>query len=168
MERAVHLGADVPYCVMRGTALAEGIGEILTPLPSPPECTVLLAKPDIHVSTKTVYTMLKADEIDSHPDIDLLIDCLNRGDIAALAKNMGNVLETVTIASHPVIQEIKNAMTSHGALGALMSGSGPTVFGLFDSFNAAKISADYLRENSLARQIYITDFLRINRDDRRS
>ena len=168
MERAVRLGADVPYCILRGTALAEGIGEILTPLTPPPQCTVVLAKPDIHVSTKTVYSMLKADDITDHPDIDLLIRCIRNGDLASLAKNMGNVLETVTVSSHPVIESIKKTMRDHGALGAMMSGSGPTVFGLYSELPSARTTVDCLRENGLAKQIYITDFLRVNRDDRRS
>lgn len=131
MERASRIGADVPFCLMRGTALAEGIGEKLTPLPAPPACFVLLAKPDAHVSTKYVYTHLDLEQLETHPRIDRQLQALQEKDLAALAGAMGNVLETVTGSLCPQIGEIKKIMKEHGALGAMMSGSGPTVFGLF-------------------------------------
>ena len=131
MERGVRLGADVPYCIMRGTVLAEGIGEELTTLPALPACTVLIAKPPISVSTKVVYEALDAKEISEHPDIDGVIEGLEEGSLKKVASAMGNVLEDVTIPMHPVIEEIKQEMKECGALNAMMSGSGPTVFGLF-------------------------------------
>ena len=114
MERSVAIGADVPFCVLRGTALAEGIGEILTPLPSLPKCFVLIAKPPINVSTKFVYTNLRANELTCHPDIDGQIRALQDGDLEAVCKKMGNVLETVTIPAYPIIQTIKDKMMQCG------------------------------------------------------
>lgn len=156
MKRGVGIGADVPYCIMRGTALAEGIGEILTPLPPMQGCHVLIAKPGIHVSTKFVYSALKANELKEHPDIDGQIKALEAGDLRQLAQKMGNVLETVTMPEYPVIGEIKKVMMAGGAIGAMMSGSGPTVFGLFEDEKKAKYTYEKLRGKSLAKQVYLT------------
>lgn len=156
MKRAVSIGADVPYCIMRGTALAEGIGEKLTPLPAMPKCHILIAKPAVHVSTKFVYTSLRVGELTSHPDIDGQIRALREGNLQGLADKMGNVLETVTIPAYPVIGEIKRLMEESGAVGAMMSGSGPTVFGLFEDERKAKYAYEKLRGGDLARQVYLT------------
>ena len=156
MERGVALGADVPYCIMRGTVLAEGIGEKLTPLPPMPRCFVLLAKPSISVSTKMVYEKLDSHEIAKHPDIDGIIEGLKWRDLLSVAACMGNVLEKVTVEAYPVIDEIKEVMKKQGALNAMMSGSGPTVFGLFDDKKKAKKAAFKIREMQLARQTYVT------------
>jgi 4-diphosphocytidyl-2-C-methyl-D-erythritol kinase len=157
MDKGVKLGADVPYCIMRGTVLAEGIGEKLTELPAMPKCVVLVAKPPISVSTKTIYSALDAQEITKHPDIDGLIAGLKRGSLPEIASAMGNVLEDVTIPMHPVIQDIKNEMKAEGALNAMMSGSGPTVFGLFNSKAQARKAQDKIREKALAKQVYVTN-----------
>lgn len=156
MERGVQIGADVPYCIMRGTALAEGIGEELSQLPPMVKCPVLIAKPSISVSTKFVYQNLKLDDATIHPDIDLLIDDIRAKNLYDIAAHMGNVLETVTIPNYPVIDEIKKHMLSHGAVGAMMSGSGPTVFGLFDDEATAKKAYKAMRSSHLARQVYLT------------
>ena len=156
MERGVSLGADVPYCIMRGTVLAEGIGEKLTPLPPMPRCFVLLAKPSISVSTKMVYEKLDSHEIAKHPDIDGIIEGLKGRDLLSVAACMGNVLEKVTVEAYPVIDEIMEVMKKQGALNAMMSGSGPTVFGLFDDKKKAKKAAFKIREMQLARQTYVT------------
>lgn len=156
MERGVQIGADVPYCIMRGTALAEGIGEALSPLPPMVKCPVLIAKPSISVSTKFVYQNLKLDDTTIHPDIDRLIDDIKAKNLHDIAAHMGNVLETVTIPNYPVIDEIKKHMLSNGALGAMMSGSGPTVFGLFDNEDTAKKAYKAMRSSHLARQVYLT------------
>lgn len=156
MERGVQIGADVPYCIMRGTALAEGIGEELSPLAPMVKCPVLIAKPSISVSTKFVYQNLKLDDATVHPDIDLLIEDIKAKNLYDIAAHMGNVLETVTIPNYPVIDEIKKHMLSHGAVGAMMSGSGPTVFGLFDDEAAAKKAYKAMRNSHLARQVYLT------------
>lgn len=157
-KRGVKIGADVPYCIMRGTALAEGIGDVLTMLPAAPDMHVVLAKPPIHVSTGFVYTNLKADRLAYHPDIDAQVDAIRTGDGYAMAKLMGNVLETVTIPAYPVIDEIKETMKRAGSLGAMMSGSGPTVFGLFDDEAQAKKAYEELRNGSLAKNVYLTKF----------
>lgn len=157
-KRGVKIGADVPYCIMRGTALAEGIGDVLTPLPAAPDMHVVLAKPPVHVSTGFVYTNLKADQLAYHPDIDAQTDAIRAGDGYAMAELMGNVLETVTIPAYPVIEEIKEEMKRAGALGAMMSGSGPTVFGLFDDAKKAQAAYEKLRTGSLARNVYLTKF----------
>lgn len=159
MRRGVKIGADVPYCIMRGTALAEGIGEILTPLPPMPACFVLVAKPGISVSTKFVYENLHANDLqpEQHPDIDAAIAGIRAGDLRATARAMGNVLELVTVREYPVIEEIKNFMKKRGALNAMMSGSGPTVFGLFENKTTARNAFYQLRRTSLAKQVYLTE-----------
>ena len=160
MKRGVKIGADVPYCLMRGTALAEGIGEVLSPLPPMPPCNILVAKPGISVSTKFVYENLHANELraDQHPDIDGILEALRRQDLKGMTECMkdGNVLETVTVPAHPVIQKIKDTMEEQGALAALMSGSGPTVFGIFEDRNKARRAMSVLRKNRLAKQLFLT------------
>lgn len=157
MDRGVNLGADVPYCIMRGTVLAEGIGEKLTPLASIPKCAVLLAKPPISVSTKKVYEKLDAQEITRHPDIDGILAGLQNGSLEEVAACMGNVLENVTIEEYPVIEQIKNVMKEKGALNAMMSGSGPTVFGIYKDKELARIAARKIKARGLAKQVYVTN-----------
>ncbi len=157
MDRGVTLGADVPYCIMRGTVLAEGIGEILSPLPPMPRCQILIAKPPISVSTKSIYQALDSREIEEHPDIDGIIDGLKKQDLHQVAGAMGNVLEDVTMEMHPVIGKIKNCMLEHGALGAMMSGSGPTVFGIYDDKNKIRTAMSRMKKQGLAKQIYIAN-----------
>lgn len=163
MQRGVKIGADVPYCIMRGTALAEGIGEQLSSLPPAPKCKVLIAKPPVSVSTKFVYENLKLNNDTVHPDIDLLIKDIETGDLKGIAAHMGNVLESVTIPSYPVIAQIKEEMVREGALNAMMSGSGPTVFGLFDNETLARQAYRKLREGNLAKQVYLTDIYNTTR-----
>ena len=160
MERAVKLGADVPYCVVKGTALSEGIGEILTPLPQAPDCHVLIAKPNFHISTKYVYSHLKLDETTVHPDIDAMISCIENNDLYGMCENMENILETVTIPKHPEIEDIKNTMLENGAIGSLMSGSGPTVFGIFDDLDKAKLAKEKCRQLPYRCFVFVTDFYR--------
>ena len=131
MERAVQIGADVPYCIMRGTALAEGIGEKLTRLPQLPKCYILVGKPAVNVSTKLAYENLDLQNMGAHPDIDGMISDIENGDLYTMVSRMGNVFEPGIIGKYPVIQEIKDLMLEQGAIGALMSGSGPTTYGLF-------------------------------------
>ena len=157
MDRGVKLGADVPYCLMRGTVLAEGIGEELTRLPQMPNCYVLNAKPPISVSTKMVYEKLDSGEIIDHPDIDGILQGLSEQSLEKVAASMGNVLERVTIGEYPVIEEIKNVMKAYGALNAMMSGSGPTVFGLFRDRRMAREAQKAIRDRELAKQVYITN-----------
>lgn len=156
MDRSVQLGADVPYCIMRGTVLAEGIGEKLTPLPAMPKCHVLLAKPPISVSTQKVYEELDAQEVTKHPDIDGILLGLQTGDLEKITSSMGNVLENVTITEYPQIERIKDVMKEEGALNAMMSGSGPTVFGIYDDKMLARRAAARIREEQLAKQVHVT------------
>lgn len=156
-EIGVRLGADVPYCLMGKTALSEGIGEILSPLPAPPACQVLLVKPGVSVSTKFVYDNLVLDENTPHPDIDGMIEALRFKDYHGLVSRLGNVLETVTVAHYPEIQSIKEQMLALGADGALMSGSGPTVFGLFSDPEKAR-NAYYKFKTGEYGQTFLTEF----------
>lgn len=156
MERGVKIGADVPYCLLRGTALAEEIGDKLRALPACPDCYVLIGKPGISVSTKFVYENLHANELKSHPRIDEMLDAIQWHNLYKMADLMENVLETVTIPQYPIIEEIKNHMKEHGALNAMMSGSGPTVFGLFDDKTLAEQACEALRESRLARTVFLT------------
>ena len=158
MELGVNIGADVPYCVMGGTALAEGIGEKLTPLAPAPDCYVLVAKPDINVSTKYVYEHLDAQEIRKHPDIDGMVEAIAEESLQGILDRMENVLETVTVSAYPIIQKIKDRMKELGAINSLMSGSGPTVFGIFVEKDMARRAYDKLEEEQLAKQIFLTEF----------
>ncbi|MBO5238596.1 MAG: 4-(cytidine 5'-diphospho)-2-C-methyl-D-erythritol kinase [Lachnospiraceae bacterium] len=158
-ERGVKLGADIPYCIQGGTALSEGIGEILTPLPKMPDCYILIAKPPINVSTAFVYGNLKANELTKHPDIDGMIQAIHQQDLAGIADRLGNALETVTIPAYPVIADIKKIMVDCGAMQSLMSGSGPTVFGIFSDEKKAQATAEQIREKGLSEQVYVTKSL---------
>lgn len=162
-ERGVTLGADVPYCIMRGTVLAEGIGEILTPLSPMPKCHILIAKPPLSASTKVVYEKFDALENIEHPDIDGIITGLDAQDVGKIASSMGNVLEQVMLTEYPVLKEMKKTMVEAGALNAMMSGSGPTVFGIFEERKKAKAAAALIRERRLSKQAYVTNVHNIRR-----
>jgi 4-diphosphocytidyl-2-C-methyl-D-erythritol kinase len=131
-EAGARLGADVPFCIQGGTCLAEGLGEVLTPLANTPECWLLLVKPPLGVSTKEVYQSLKLDEIKERPDIKEMLQAIEGKNIKGICIHMRNVLETVTLKLHPMLSELKRRLLDHGAAGSLMSGSGPTVFGVFE------------------------------------
>lgn len=142
MEIGCKLGADVPFFIFRATALAEGIGDKLTALPDMPKCWILLVNPRVHVSTAWVYKSLQLTSI---KELNKLPEFFSS--IEQIVSIMSNDLEAVTIPAFPVIAEIKKRLLEYGALGSMMSGSGPTVFGVFDSFDAAesarrKISSD--------------------------
>ncbi|MGN0149246.1 MAG: 4-(cytidine 5'-diphospho)-2-C-methyl-D-erythritol kinase [Clostridia bacterium] len=139
---AAELGADVPYCIMGGTRLAEGIGEILTPLPSMPKTTTLIVKPPINVSTAAIYEQIDNASIEKRPDTKKIIKALETGNVTEIAQNMCNVMEAVTEKMHPVVGGIKKKLLINGAVGAVMSGSGPSVFGFFDDDKKAKLSHD--------------------------
>lgn len=156
MELGASLGADVPFCILGGTALAEGIGEKLTPLAPVPPCHVLVAKPDISVSTKYVYEHLNCPGLARHPDIDGMTDAIRRGSLRGILDRMENVLESVTIPAYPVIASLKEEMRRLGAGGSLMSGSGPTVFGIFTEEAAAREAFLRLRGNPRAKQVFLT------------
>lgn len=159
MERGVKLGADVPYCLMGGTAIARGIGERLTALPTPPECYVMIAKPPVSVSTAYVYGHIRPEEIVQRPDTEGIIQAIQSGDLYRLASLVYNVMEDVTVPEYPVIQDVKDIMLKGGALNAIMSGSGPTVFGLYDDKDKAEAVIAALKESGKTEQLYLTKFI---------
>lgn len=163
MRRGVSIGADVPYCVMRGTALAEGIGEKLTMLPAAPDCYVLVGKPALNVSTKQAYESLCLSEITDHPDIYSLAQAIQDNDLRAMLPHMENVFEPGLTKENPVIGQIKELMLENGAFHAMMSGSGPTVFGLFHSWEKQQKAANVLRESQLAKTVFATRFFNSRR-----
>ena len=158
MKRGVKLGADIPYCILKGTALSEGIGEKLSTIPAMPSCYILIAKPNIHVSTKWVYTNLVLDEHTNHPDIDGMLASMKKRDLLSLSNQI--VLESVTIPAYPQIAAIKECMLQNGALGSLMSGSGPTVFGIFDDKDKAMAAKEKCRELPYRCFVFVTDLYR--------
>lgn len=161
MELGVRIGADVPYCVMGGTALAEGIGEKLSRLPKAPQCTLLVVKPDLNVSTKEVYGELDALQDYPHPDIDGMVKAIEAADREGIISRLGNVLEPVTVQKCPAIAQIRGIMEKQGASGSLMSGSGPTVFGIFPDEESAERVKELLCEEKelMIKQSFVTHFL---------
>lgn len=158
-KQAVKLGADIPYCITGGTYLSEGIGDNLTKLTNAPQCYVLLAKPAISVSTKWVYENLHVDEIKPHPDIDLIRSAIEHNDLNKMCSNLENILENVTVNNCPVIAEIKKVMRDCGAVSSLMSGSGPTVFGIFDNEPDMNNCSAKIRQLALAQDVHETTFV---------
>ena len=157
MELGVKIGADVPYCIMGGTALSEGIGEILTPLAPMPHCYILIAKPRISVSTRFVYENLEADKLAYHPDIDGMIEAIHADDLKGVADRLSNVLETVTEKKYPIIGQIKAAMIETGALNSLMSGSGPTVFGIYADKDTAMQALNKIQGIEMVKNAYVVE-----------
>lgn len=155
---AVGIGADVPFCITGGTMLSEGIGEILTPLPPVKGGFLLIAKPDISVSTKYVYENLHVEKIGLHPDMDSVERAVREGDLERMCVRMENILETVTEKEYPVISRIKSEMKKTGALAALMSGSGPSVFGIFRTKEQAAVACESMKEKELAKELFVTGF----------
>lgn len=159
MDRAITMGADIPYCIMGGTALSEGIGEILTPLDDIVPCHVLLIKPSIDISTKWVYSTLKWNTLSSHPDIPGMLRSLEEHSLQGVADKMENVLETVTIPANPVIHTLKEELLSLGAINAMMSGSGPTVFALFPDEKVGFSAYESMKKRYPDFQVEWTEFV---------
>ena len=155
-ELGKRLGADVPYCIMGGTVLAEGIGEILTPLNRIKGDYVVIAKPDIAVSTKYVYDNLNLNEGAYHPNIDYMLDCIENDNKRDLFFNMGNILESVTVNKYGVINEIKESLIQAGAINSLMSGSGPTVFAMFNDIQTAQLACDEVKKHFVLDKALVT------------
>lgn len=155
MKQGLKLGADIPYCIMGGTALSEGIGEKLTALTPCPDCAFIVSKPPFGVSTKFVYENLVLDESTVHPDIDGIIKDIDQGDVHGMAGKLSNVLETVTKEKYPDIGKIEELMKENGAINAIMSGSGPTVFGVFENVEAAKACNKIIRDSKLTKTSYV-------------
>lgn len=154
LEMALLLGADVPYCLSGGTQLAEGIGEKLTRLPSIENLPVVLVKPNINISTAEIYRKIDTSEHLIHPDTDAMICAIKRGDTKMVAENLSNIMETVTASDCPQILAIKEKLISLGALGAVMSGSGPTVFGIFPDNQSAKVACDAFSKDY--KEVFLT------------
>lgn len=146
-ELGLRLGADIPFCIQGGTYLAEGIGEKLTRLLDFLPVHIVIVKPKDSVSTKYVYENLHVNAIKEHPDIDGILQGLHQGRLDVIAKSMSNILEQVTAKELPMIEKIKETMRKLGAIGSNMSGSGPSVFGLFEHEKAAKDCARYFKEH---------------------
>lgn len=156
MELGMSIGADVPYCILGGTALAEGMGEKLTPLTPAPDFYILVIKPHISVSTKYVYEHLDLAKIQRHPDIDGMVRSIESSSLQGILDRMGNVLETVTVPAFPVIDTLKRRIRELGAINSLMSGSGPTVFGIFLSEQAAEFACEQLKSENPSIQVFLT------------
>ena len=150
-----RLGADIPFCVLGGTKLAEGIGEILSDLPAMPDCVIAVAVPALKVATGGVYQALDACGEYAHPDTGAMKAALQDGSFAQLAGSLGNVLELVTAQRHPEIGAIKDSFIRNGAAGALMSGSGPSVYGLFERKQMAELACSELKTQGLADRTFI-------------
>lgn len=152
-----ELGSDVPFCVTGGTALATGRGEVLTPIPNPPQCWVIVAKPPINVSTAEVYGRLRSEQIQHHPSAERMVEALTQGSFQQMCQSLGNVLEEVTLKMHPEVQQLKEGMLKLGADGALMSGSGPTVFGLVSK--ESKVARIYNGLRGFCKEVYAVRLL---------
>lgn len=165
MKIGKDFGADVPYCILRGTALAQGIGEKLTVLPNFPNCYVLLAKPPISVSTGAVFGALNLEKVKKHPHTSTIIEYIEKGNLQGVADNMVNVLESVTCVKYPVIEEIKKTMLENGALGSMMSGSGPTVFGLFTSYKEGIHALKLIKQKFRTKEVYLTTVFNVKQGE---
>ena len=155
-ELAVKLGADIPYCIIGGTALAEGIGEKLTVISDMPACHIVIAKPAIDVSTGWVYKELDSRKIIEHPDIDGIRAAIEDGNIKAMCSLIGNVLEPVPAGKYTVIGDIEKILEDSGAVGAFMTGSGPTVFAVFDDEDKAKNGYEAVKRSALAPELFLS------------
>jgi len=155
-DLGAQIGSDVSFCVYGGAALATGRGEKIKELPTPPPCWVVLAKPSIGVSTQAIYQNLDLDDV-QHPDIQKMIQALENGDYNAMCTHIGNVLEPVTSQLHSEVDQIKNHMKVFGADAVLMSGSGPTVFGLVQHESRAQRIYNGLR--GFCEEVYVVRML---------
>jgi 4-diphosphocytidyl-2-C-methyl-D-erythritol kinase len=153
---AVSLGADIPYCIVGGTALSEGIGEVLTTIEDVPDCYLVIAKPDIDVSTGWVYTELDSREIREHPDIDGIRASIEKGDLRGMCSLIGNVLEPVTVSKYPVITQIERILEDNGAIRAFMTGSGPTVYAVYETKERAEQGLRAVEESALAPELFLS------------
>ena len=164
-EVAGRLGSDIPYCIRRGTVLCEGVGEVMTNVAHPcPDCYVVLAKLPVSVSTASVYKQLRWQEIEQHPDTKAMLKAMEEKDVAKMGKLLSNVLETVTIELHPRIAKIKARLMELGAEGALMSGSGPTVFALFTDRAKARKAAALVKREFALKDCLATRTYRVRRE----
>ena len=151
-----RVGSDVPYCVLRGTALAEGRGEVLTPLSALPHCHVVICKPAFSISTPELFRAVDGVRLRCRPDTDGVLAALEAGDLGGVARRMYNVFEDVLPPRQRAeVAAIRSVLVQHGALGANMSGTGPTVFGLFDDADRARSAWEELRQTY--RDVFLTE-----------
>lgn len=158
-ELGARLGSDIPFCIMGGTMLATGRGEVLTRLPSFPRLSVVLAKPPVGVSTAWAYKTYDAGYDGPHPDNEAMLAAIHEGDAHKAAGLLCNVLEGVTEVEHPVIADYKRLMLEHGAMASMMSGSGPTVFGLVREKQQAWHLADILKKYDGEAGVFVAETL---------
>ena len=154
MEIGLKLGADIPYCIKGGTALCEGIGEKITPLKPFKNKILVLVKPAFGVSTKEVYKAFDINKVRVHPKTESLIEAMEKEDLNYVANNMKNLLENVTLRKHNILIRIKEEMNRYGAVGSMMSGSGPSVFAFFDDMLKAQKCYEKMKENH--REVFLT------------
>ncbi len=152
----LELGADIPFCLMGGTALAEGVGEKLTPLDAMPDCAILLVKPECGISTREAYQAIDGAKPSVRPDTDGIVSALKARDLEAVCGSMANVFEPVSIEKHPEIEIIKKKMLDFGAINAMMSGSGPTVFGIFADRDAAQRAFEAIKRSEYGKDVFLT------------
>ena len=164
-ELAVSLGADIPYCIIGGTALAEGIGEELTAISDMPTCHLVIAKPAIDVSTGWVYKELDSREGIKHPDIDGIKAAIEEGNLNKMCALIGNVLEEVTASKYKEVGQLEEILRKEGAVGAFMTGSGPTVFGVFDKKDAAEAGYRAVVESKLAPETFLSAPINPGKED---
>ena len=155
----VKLGADIPYCIRGGSYLSEGIGEVLTPVAMPPKADILIIKPNIDVSTKYVYEHLDTEGVETHPDVDGMVLALENKDLVGVTSRLGNVLRDVTVDKYPIVLELEEYMKENGALNSLMSGSGPTVFGIFDSKESCKAALTAAKQKYTDMYVSMAEFV---------
>lgn len=156
LDISKNFGADVPFCLKRGTCLAEGIGEKLTPLNKMPNCYILVVKPNINISTSVIFENLDLSKIKERPDIEKIIYYIDKNDIEGVSKNLCNVLESVSIEKYPIIKQIKENMLENGALGSLMSGSGSAVFGIFKNKKQMAIAKNNIERTLNIKEVFTT------------
>lgn len=161
-EIGAEIGSDVPFCVYSHTALAQGRGEILTPLPAPPSCWVVLAKPSHGVSTADVFAKLQVNAIEEHPDTERMMEAVRQQDYEGIVRHLGNVLEPVTMGLYEDVWKLSQKMRQFGADGVLMSGSGPTVFALVKQESRATRLVNSLR--GFCQQVFAVRMLGVRRE----
>lgn len=154
MELGLQIGADIPFCIKGGTALCEGIGEVITPLKPFKDHIIVVVKPNFGLSTKEVYKSLDINRIHRHPKTDELIQAIEKNDVRFISNNLRNVMENVSFRKYNILRNIKSKIVSIGALGSLMSGSGPTVFGIFDDEEKAQQCFEYFKNKY--NQVYLS------------
>ena len=165
MKIGLEIGADVPFCICGGTMLAKGIGEELSGLKSMPDAHLVLVKPKFSISTKEAYSLVDLSKLTDRdrPDTDKILSYINEGDLKKIAENMKNVFELYIGKKYPLIEKIKQELIRQGALGAVMTGSGSVVFGVFENSVLAKKCCETFKQGELRaeiKEVYISEFIK--------